>query len=179
MQHAFHPRHPKRAFTLVELLLVITIIAIVLALILVAVQSLQNSARATACLANQRQLALANQTYATDNNGRLSSPRTDSSAIVGGGLPTLPNCWVDTNNTVCSGNRETDAALKKGSLWTYLGENSKVYVSPMDPTARRDFTDTSPPAGSRLVRAVVVSTTGAGDACTGGALFQDGPAVPA
>jgi prepilin-type N-terminal cleavage/methylation domain-containing protein/prepilin-type processing-associated H-X9-DG protein len=146
MQHAFHIRHPKRAFTLVELLLVITIIAIVLALILVAVQSLQNSARATACLSNQRQLALANQTYATDNNGRLSSPRTDSSAIVGGGLPTLPNCWVDTNNTVCSGNRETDAALKKGSLWTYLGENSKVYVSPMDPTARRDFTDTSPPA---------------------------------
>ena len=146
MKHATIHRHTKRAFTLVELLLVVTIIAIVLALILVSVQSLQNQARATACLSNQRQLALANQAYATDNNGRLSSPRTDSSAIVGGGLPTLPNAWVDTNSTLCSGNRETDLTLQKGVLWDYLGASSKAYVSPMDPTARRDFSNTLPPS---------------------------------
>jgi prepilin-type N-terminal cleavage/methylation domain-containing protein len=135
----------RGGFTLVELLLVISIIAIVLALTLVAIQSLQNQARATGCLSNQRQLALANQSYATDNSGRLASPRTESSAIVGGGLPTLPNAWVDTNGTLCSGNRETDLTLEKGALWSYLGESAKAYVSPQDPTARRDWTRTSPP----------------------------------
>lgn len=144
MQHASNTHRPTRAFTLVELLLVITIIAIVLALILVAVQSLQNAARATACLSNQRQLALANQAYATDNNGRLSSPRTDSTGIVGSGLPTVPNSWVDTNSSLCTGNRETDLSLKKGALWSYLGESPKAYISPMDPTARRDFSETAP-----------------------------------
>lgn len=144
MKHATQHRTATRAFTLVELLVVITIIAIVLALILVAVQSLQNAARATACLSNQRQLALANQTYATDNNGRLASPRTDSSAIVGGGLPTLPNSWVDTNSALCSGDRETDKSLERGALWNYLGATSKAYLSPMDPTGRRDWSYTSP-----------------------------------
>ena len=141
------PFTPARrvGFTLVELLLVVTIIAIVIALTMVAVQALQNQARSTACLSNQRQLALANQSYATDNNGRLSSPRTDSSAIVGSGLPTRPNAWVDTNNTMCAGNKETDLTLERGALWNYVGANSKAFVSPQDPTARRDWSRTLPP----------------------------------
>ena len=53
---AIHQRG-ARAFTLVELLLTISIIAIVLALIFVAIGRLQNQARATACLSNQRQIA--------------------------------------------------------------------------------------------------------------------------
>jgi len=135
----------RAGFTLVELLLVVTIVVIVLALVLVSARALQTQARATACLSNQRQLALANQSYATDNNGRLVSPRTDNAAIVGSGLPTLPNCWVNTNGALCSGDRETDKSLEQGALWTYLGATSKAYVSPQDPTARRDFSYTSPP----------------------------------
>jgi prepilin-type N-terminal cleavage/methylation domain-containing protein len=138
----------SRAFTLVELLLVIAIIAVVLALILVAIRSLQTQARATACLANQRQLALSNQSYATDNNGRLASPRTDNGAITGGGLPTLPNCWVNTNSALCPGDRETDKSLEQGALWTYLGATPKAYLSPMDPTGRRDWSFTTPTGGN-------------------------------
>lgn len=49
----------RRAFTLVELLVVIAIIAALTALLLPAVQSAQASARSAACMNNMRQLGLA------------------------------------------------------------------------------------------------------------------------
>jgi len=124
----------RRAFTLVELLLVITIIAIVLALILVSIQSVQQQARATACLSNQRQLALANQSYATDNNGRFVSPRTDSYPPAGN-MRGSGNCWVNTAGATVGG-VETRKSLEQGALWKYLDKNDNAYVSPMDPTGR-------------------------------------------
>jgi prepilin-type N-terminal cleavage/methylation domain-containing protein len=132
------------AFTLVELLLTISIIAIVLALVLVAVGQLQNRARATACLSNQRQIALANQAYATDNDGRFVNPRTDSYQPTSG-MRSVSNCWVNTGatngTTLFAGpglteRRETVRALEGGAMWRYLGENPAAYQSPMDPTGR-------------------------------------------
>jgi prepilin-type N-terminal cleavage/methylation domain-containing protein len=126
----------RSGFTLVELLLVITIIVIVMAFILVAINQLQNRARAVACLANQRQIALANMSYANDNNGRLVSPRTDALPPAGG-MRGVGNCWVNTSATGgVSGGVETVKSLQSGALWTYLGENSSAYVSPMDTTGR-------------------------------------------
>ena len=129
-------RAQRPGFTLVELLLVITIISIVLALILVAINQLQTRARATACLSNQRQLALANMSYANDNNGRFVSPRTDSFPPAGS-MRGTGNCWVNTASTggIVSGS-ETVKSLQGGALWSYLGKNEKAYVSPMDPTGR-------------------------------------------
>ena len=132
-------------FTLVELLVVIAIIAIILAALIAGIRNMQTQARATACLSNQRQLALANQAYATDNNGRLTSPRTDNSAIVGSGLPTIPNTWVNTNSALCSGNFETHKSLEQGALWDYLGATPQAYISPMDPTAVSSNDLTAPP----------------------------------
>ena len=139
------PRSASRGFTLVELLLVITIITIVLSLILVSLSQLQNRARATACLSNQRQLALANMSYANDNDGRLVSPRTDSlpPPAPPGGLPPgvairgTPNCWVNTGTSGgLSDGVETVKSLQAGALWSYVGQNEKTYLSPMDPTGR-------------------------------------------
>lgn len=130
-------RRPDRAsgFTLVELLLVVTIIAIVIALVFVAIRQLQNQARATACLSNQRQLALANASYATDNAGRLVSPRTDNYPPINTMRGTT-NCWVNTNGALVGGSVELVKSLEQGALWSYLGENPKAYSSPMDPTGR-------------------------------------------
>lgn len=127
-------RASDRGFTLVELLLVITIIAIVLALILVGLNQLQNRSRAVACLSNQRQIALANQTYAADNNGRLVSPRTDSYPP-DAGMRGVSNSWVNTAGALTA-NVEQQKSLEQGALWSYLGANPKAYVSPQDPTGR-------------------------------------------
>jgi prepilin-type processing-associated H-X9-DG protein len=129
-------RRPLAGFTLVELLLTISINEIVVSLVLVGLSQLQTRTRALNCLSNQRQLALANQTYATDNAGRLVSPRTNSFPP-DTGMRGVVNCWVNTAATGALVNgAETEKSLENGALWTYLDQNSQAYVSPMDPTGR-------------------------------------------
>jgi prepilin-type processing-associated H-X9-DG protein/prepilin-type N-terminal cleavage/methylation domain-containing protein len=58
-----------KAFTLVELLVVIGIIAVILSVLLPAVSALRQSATSTACLSNLRQMAAAATDYALRNGG--------------------------------------------------------------------------------------------------------------
>ena len=64
-----------RAFTLVELLLVIAVIAMLVALLLPALSRASEAGRATACLSNLRQAGVALQLYAQDNDNRLPTMR--------------------------------------------------------------------------------------------------------
>ncbi|MEO1498128.1 MAG: DUF1559 domain-containing protein [Planctomycetota bacterium] len=64
------PRAAVRAFTLVELLVVIAIIGVLVALLLPAVQAAREAARRAQCVSNLRQLALACQMH-TDAIGHL------------------------------------------------------------------------------------------------------------
>jgi prepilin-type N-terminal cleavage/methylation domain-containing protein len=60
----------KRAFTLIELLVVIAIIAILAAIMMPVFASAKNAAKRATCVSNQKQLGLAWQMYAGDNDER-------------------------------------------------------------------------------------------------------------
>lgn len=64
-----------RAFTLVEMLVVMTIIAILAALLVPALGRAKESARATVCLSNLHQVGIALQLYVQENHNRLPTMR--------------------------------------------------------------------------------------------------------
>jgi prepilin-type N-terminal cleavage/methylation domain-containing protein len=106
-------RHRKRAFTLVELLVVIGIIAVLLSIALPAMGHAREQARRTVCLSNLRQLTLAWITYSNEHGGRLVSAYTWG-----------PESWVN-DCTVCM-------SVEGGALWQYT-KNPHLYVCPDDP----------------------------------------------
>lgn len=63
------PRAERHGFTLVELLVVMTIVSIMLMLLLPAVHKAMQSAYTATCMNNLRQIVLAENLYASDNNG--------------------------------------------------------------------------------------------------------------
>lgn len=63
-------RRQAGAFTMIELLLVISLVVLLIALLLPALNKARSSARAVRCIANQRQLAIALETYGVDWLGK-------------------------------------------------------------------------------------------------------------
>jgi|SRR5687768_1376948 prepilin-type processing-associated H-X9-DG protein/prepilin-type N-terminal cleavage/methylation domain-containing protein len=70
----------SRAFTLVELLVVIGVVALLVGILLPALSAARNSAKTASCLSNLRQLALAAQVYAQNHNGRFPVARWGADA---------------------------------------------------------------------------------------------------
>jgi type II secretory pathway pseudopilin PulG len=123
-----HNARSNRAFTLVELLVVIGIIVLVIALVLVAITQIQRQSRTAVCLSNQRQLNAGYFMYASDNSGLVMSPQTGSN----GAVPDNEYMWV-RDGSLIDFQGETMRHLERGAMWTYAGANLGVYRSPLDP----------------------------------------------
>jgi prepilin-type N-terminal cleavage/methylation domain-containing protein/prepilin-type processing-associated H-X9-DG protein len=81
--------HPPRAFTLVELLVVIGIIALLIAILLPVLSRARQAGNRTKCLSNIRSLALAQASYAAELKGLLVEAGDGSFAVQGSWIGTL------------------------------------------------------------------------------------------
>ncbi len=104
----------SRAFTLVELLVVIGVIAILAGLLIPVLSRAKDRARRVTCQNNQRQLNLGWQMYADENGGNLAS---NAWAYRGGIVAESPsNSWVTGN----AGLDTNDTSITDGSIFPFV-----------------------------------------------------------
>lgn len=108
----------QRAFTLVELLVVIGIIAVLISLLLPALNRARAAATRTQCLSNMRQVGLGLQMYVNANKGWLPLAST-----------TPPSPW----DTLNFGDEAVYVPYPNflGSLLRYTNANRKIFICPV------------------------------------------------
>lgn len=113
----------RPAFTLVELLVVISVVVVLMALLAPMVSNMIKRAELAKCMSNMKQIAFAMQNYAGDNNLRLPSAVTDNRY----------DSWLLGKNA-----EYDEDGLKTGSIHRYITD-ARIYVCPsaedvFDPT---------------------------------------------
>jgi prepilin-type processing-associated H-X9-DG protein/prepilin-type N-terminal cleavage/methylation domain-containing protein len=110
----------SRAFTLVELLVVVGVVAVLIALLMPALASAKRQAQRVACMSNLRQIGTAFIAYAQDSKGWFPAPASGFS-------PPHTEDWV-----YWQAGRDVTASR----LYPYLGNSVDVLVCPLGPPER-------------------------------------------
>jgi prepilin-type N-terminal cleavage/methylation domain-containing protein/prepilin-type processing-associated H-X9-DG protein len=115
----------RRGFTLIELLVVIAIIAILASILFPVFSRARAKARQASCVSNMKQLALAFEMYAQDNDETMpGAPNAPAGNGAYGGW-----IWYPTFGTPGSGYFD----VTRGALYSYV-RNRQIYMCPDDRT---------------------------------------------
>jgi prepilin-type N-terminal cleavage/methylation domain-containing protein len=118
-----------RAFTLVELLVVIGIIALLIAILMPALGRAREQSLRTKCMANHRQIMTAFIMYASEN--RMAVPFMNSNQIESGGTYKGPG-WLYQYTSAAGNGHDKESDVEAGTFWPYL-KSHEVYRCPFDP----------------------------------------------
>ena len=123
---------PKSAFTLVELLVVISTVALLAMSLLPVIAKSRPNSLAFQCLNNNRQLCAAWRMYADDNHDLMVYSSDDGT---GSANPQNQYAWTSTHldfNPANSGNWDPDYDITVRPLWPYTIRNTSIYRCPAD-----------------------------------------------
>jgi prepilin-type N-terminal cleavage/methylation domain-containing protein/prepilin-type processing-associated H-X9-DG protein len=127
--------HERRAFTLIEILVVVAIIALLIAILLPSLARAKAMARMVQCQSNVRQVAQAFCMYVGENKGQLPGTSFDPYADWLGRRNKLPDPWPGVG-------REPE----DGVIWRHMGNQKLAYICPDDDLKTQDPTF---PAGQK------------------------------
>jgi prepilin-type N-terminal cleavage/methylation domain-containing protein/prepilin-type processing-associated H-X9-DG protein len=141
----FNRGRARKAFTLLELLIVITIIVILIALLFPSLSTMRERANVLKCMSNMKQLATASFTYAVDNNGAL--PRNEGwEPVAKSPRGWEPASWLihygptDQSGQGISGTTGLKG-IQDGSIFPYV-KDERIYLCPSypkDPAGTLDY----------------------------------------